>query len=213
VIVRALLLDFDGLMIDTEWPAYVAWGEIYADYGQRLALGEWVRAVGTRGGFDPVSRLEELCGRRLDAAALGARKVARKAALCDALPLMPGVVAAIARARELGWGVAVASTSGSGWVRGHLDRLGLTGALDAVLTGDMVARVKPAPDLYLAAATRLGAAPAGCVVCEDSINGVLAAKAAGMYAVAVPNRVTRCLDFSAADEVIPTLEGLRLPPP
>ena len=209
---RALLLDFDGLMIDTEWPAYVAWGEIYADHGQTLELRDWSRAVGTRGGFDPVEHLGGLLGRSLDRAALSARKVARKAALCESLPLLPGVARAMARARALGWGLAVASTSDAGWVRGHLGRLGLIDALDAVVTGDQVARVKPAPDLYLAAAAQVGAAPAGCVVCEDSRNGILAARSAGMYAVAVPNRVTAALDFSNADAVIPSLEALVLPP-
>jgi HAD superfamily hydrolase (TIGR01509 family) len=207
----ALIFDFDGLMVDTEWPAFEAWSAIYREHGVELLLSRWVECVGSSTArFDPVAHLCELTGRTLDGPVLVADKERRKAGICDVLGVMPGVEAQIAAARAHGWTVAVASSSGSGWVRGHLERLGLTQRLDAILTREDVARVKPAPDLYLKAAAVLGAAPAACVVLEDSLNGVRAAKAAGMRCYAVPNRVTRGLDFSEADAVLASVAELPL---
>jgi beta-phosphoglucomutase-like phosphatase (HAD superfamily) len=74
-----------------------------------------------------------------------------------------------------------------------------------------VERVKPAPDLFLLAATRLGVAPERCVVFEDSPNGIRAARAAGMRCVAIPNAVTSALSMEGADLVLPSLSAQSLP--
>ncbi len=207
---RALLLDFDGLMVDTEWPAYRAWQAIYARHGAALALSDWVRCVGSGYGerFDPVRQLAELSGRSLDREALVAEKDRLKWRVTDTAPLLPGVAERIAEARALGWPVGVGSSSGGAWVRGHLDRLGVD--VDAIRTADDVQRIKPHPDIFLALAEALGVAPGDCVVCEDSLNGVLAARAAGMFAVAVPNRVTRILRFDEAHLRVESLLALSL---
>lgn len=207
---RALILDFDGLMVDTEWPAYEAWQAIYARYGAALALTDWVKCVGSHYGerFDPVHHLSALTGRSFDHAAMVAEKNRLKWQVTDTAPLLPGVTERIAEARALGWPVGVGSSSGLGWVQGHLDRLGVS--VDAVRTADHVQQVKPHPDIFLALAEALGVPPGACVVCEDSMNGVLAARAAGMYAVAVPNRVTRVLPFEEADLRLDSLTALSL---
>jgi putative hydrolase of the HAD superfamily len=208
----ALILDFDGLVVDTEWPAYQAWCHIYRRFGVCLRLADWVHCVGSGYGdkFDPVVDLTMKLGRPLDRGALLREKDALKRAAVLEEPVMPGVEARIAEARSLGWAVAVASSSGAGWVEEHLGRLGLRARVDCVRTKDDVDRVKPDPAVFLAAAAGLGVAPAGCVVCEDSLNGVIAARAAGMVAVAVPNRVTRLLDFPQAHLRVESLEALSL---
>lgn len=207
----ALILDFDGLMVDTEWPSFLAWQEVYAEHGAVLHLPEWSARVGSDHGFDPVETLRSRSDRPLgDVDALLADRQRRKAARVAHQPLMPGVAAAIAQARRLGWAVGVASSSPLSWVGGHLDRLGMRAAVDAVRTRDDVTQVKPSPEVFLLTAAALGVAPGRCVVCEDSLNGVRAAKAAGMLAVAVPNRVTRVQDFSEADLRLSSLAGLRL---
>ena len=86
--------------------------------------------------------------------------------------------------------------------------MGLTGAFDTVVSGDEVPRGKPAPDGFLMAARRLWMAPERCFVVEDSRNGVLAAKAAGMTVAAVPGPATAHEDFSPADLILPSLEAL-----
>jgi beta-phosphoglucomutase-like phosphatase (HAD superfamily) len=112
---------------------------------------------------------------------------------------MLGVREYIADAERLGLRLGVASSSSRVWVLGHLERLRLNVEWDAVRTRDDVARTKPAPDLYLAAVEALGVAPHKAVAFEDSLNGIAAAKAAGLLCVAVPNALTAGIDLSRAD--------------
>ncbi len=100
---------------------------------------------------------------------------------------------------------AVVSSSSHHWVDGWLEKLGLTRHFQSTVCRGDAPQIKPAPDLYLEAAKRLAIAPAECLVIEDSLNGLKAAKAAGMSVWIVPNRVTECLDFSAADRVFRSL--------
>ena len=111
----------------------------------------------------------------------------------------------------MGLGRAVASSSSSAWVDGWLERHGLSSLVQAVCTRDHVERVKPAPDLFLLAASRLGVDPAACVVFEDSPNGLRAAHAAGMWCVVVPNAVTQGLAFEEPDLVLGSLAAHPLP--
>src|SRR5262249_6802376 len=150
-------------------------------------LEDWQHALGTHGGYDPCAHLAELTGEEFDHEALRQEVRARNLARCEALVLLPGVRDRVEEARALGLRTAVASSSTSAWVEGWLARHGISDLFDAVCSRDHVRRVKPAPDLYLLAARRLGAAPARCLVFEDSPNGIRAARAAGMRCVAVPN--------------------------
>lgn len=208
---EAVIFDFDGLVIDTESPAFDAWSAIYREHGQELRLDLWVGCVGaSEAGFDPIRHLAALLGRPVDGAALMADKERRKKAACDALRPLPGVLERLAEARELGLKVAVASSSSRAWVEGHLRRLDLVQAFDAMRTKDDVARVKPHPDLYLAAATALAVAPERCLAIEDSVNGVHAARAAGMACLAIPGPITRALDFRHATARFDSLATVRL---
>ena len=117
----------------------------------------------------------------------------------QAQPVMPGVLALIAAAERRGLKLAVASSSDRNWVESHLQRLNLRGHFAAVITADDVERVKPDPALYRLAAQALDVSPRRAVAIEDSYNGMLGAKRAGLLCVSVPNRITRASDFSAAD--------------
>jgi len=208
---RAVIFDFDGLIMDSEWPAYVAWSEIYQRFGVSLSLKDWVSCVGGyKTGFDPVLYLKEQVGESIDGEALFAEKEARKAALCELEPTLPGVLERIKEASKLGLTLAVASSSDRQWVDSHLIRLGIRDYFFGVITRSDVINAKPAPDLYLKAATTLDVKAESCIAIEDSLNGVNAAKAAGMFCVAVPNRVTRVLDFAAADIRVDSLANLSL---
>jgi HAD superfamily hydrolase (TIGR01509 family) len=199
-VIRALVFDFDGLMVDTELPAYDSWLDIYREYGQEFPLPLWSAVLGgSSREFDPVAYLAERAGRPLDAEAIRARRWRRKLELVAAQPLMPGVAAYIDDARRLGLGLGVASSSSRAWVVGHLDRLGVADRFDAILTADDVERVKPAPDLYLAAVAALGVRPDEAIALEDAPNGLLSAKRAGLVAVAVPNPLTGQLPLDHAD--------------
>jgi HAD superfamily hydrolase (TIGR01509 family) len=125
----------------------------------------------------------------------------------EARPL-PGVPDVPLRLRKAGFRLALATASPRPIVRAVLETIGLPRGFEAIVSGDEIVRGKPAPDAFLLAARRLGIDPEQCVVVEDSKNGVLAGKAAGMLVAAVPCAATSHDDFSAADVVLPTLEAL-----
>jgi HAD superfamily hydrolase (TIGR01509 family) len=207
---RAVVLDFDGLILDTETPIFEAWRTVYARRGQVLGLDAWQHSLGTHGGFDPHAHLGGLLGEALSHDALLEEVQALNRAACDAQPLLPGVEALLRAARELGLGTAVASSSTRGWVEGWLTRHGIRDLFDVLCGREDVAQVKPAPDLFLLAAVRLGVPPGGCIVFEDSPNGMRAARAAGMLCVAVPNTLTRELALPDPDLVVSSLAELSL---
>jgi HAD superfamily hydrolase (TIGR01509 family) len=210
-VITALVFDFDGLIVDTETPDYVAWQEIYADHGCALPADTWALNVGSGHLFDPHTHLERLLGRPLDRGTLRRRASDRFHQVLGALAPLPGVTDHLDAAAALGLRVGLASSSSRAWVAGHLEQLGLLGRFAALCTADDVARTKPDPELYLLALARLGVEPGQALALEDSPNGVRAARAAGMRCVAVPNPVTRLMDLSHADLVLPSLAELPLP--
>ncbi|BAS27872.1 phosphoglycolate phosphatase [Limnochorda pilosa] len=201
------MLDLDGTIIDTESALYDAWEEVYGRRGAVLPLEEWMRCVGTSpDAFDPYAYLEGLVGHRLDRRALEAEVEQAAAAHLARLRPRDGVVALVEAARREGLGLAVASSSGRPWVERFLEQAGLTAAIDVLATADDVARVKPAPDLYLLALGRLGVEASEALAVEDSPNGARAALAAGLRCVVVPNPLTAGEVFPAE---VPRLSSLR----
>jgi HAD superfamily hydrolase (TIGR01509 family) len=199
--IRALVFDFDGLIVDTEGPVFEGWRSLFESLGQELTEERWSGVIGHGSGwFDPFPELEEAVGRPLDRDELHRARRARELDLIASKPVLPGVREWIARGQELGLGLGVASSSSLGWVNGHLERLGIT-AFRCVCGREVVAegRTKPAPDLYLSAAACLGVAPQEALAIEDSGVGLTAAKSAGLRCVAVPGPLTLRNDFSAAD--------------
>jgi HAD superfamily hydrolase (TIGR01509 family) len=203
--IAAVVLDFDGLIVDTETPIFEAWLGAYRRRGCSVGLDEWQHALGTHGGFDPLDHLDALLGGALDREAVLAEVKAATATGCDGQPLLPGVEGLLREAKALGLGRAVASSSSCGWVNGWLERHGIRDLLDVVVARDDVRNVKPDPELFLLAAARLGVEPGACVVFEDSPNGMRAALAAGMRCVAVPNALTRPLARPDVDLVLDSL--------
>jgi HAD superfamily hydrolase (TIGR01509 family) len=207
---EAILLDFDGLILDTETPLLEEWRVVYGRWGHALGLDVWQHGLGTKDGFDPCAHLATLTGNAFDPAALRREVHTRYRQRCDAEPLRAGVEAVLREARALGLGTAVASSAPQAWVEGWLERHGIRPLFDCVCAREHVDRVKPAPDLFLLAARTLGVSPAACVVFEDSPNGVKAARAAGMSCVVVPNDVTRPLPLPDPDLVVESLAGQTL---
>lgn len=197
---QAIVFDFDGTIVDTETPDYQTWQEIYSSYDVALPLDLWLQCVGGgTGSFDPHDHLETELGRAIDRQRLRTERRRRFLDRVHAQPVLPGVPELIAAAQRRGLKLAVASSSDRNWVDSHLQRLGLRALFDAVVTADDVERVKPDPALYRVAVKRLDVPPRRALAIEDSYNGMLGAKGAGLHCIAVPNRVTRSSDFSAAD--------------
>ena len=209
-LIRAIVFDFDGLILDTEEPVYRSWLEVYAAHGEELPFAKWVQIVGsTTTGFHPQHHLEERLGRPLSKEVLD-RRLDRRTEMILANAVLPGVVDHLDAARERGLLLGVASSSTADWVRGHLARLGILDRFQCLRCRDDVAHAKPEPDLYLAVLDCLGAAPSEAVAIEDSPNGVAAAKRAGMKCVAIPNSITERLDLSEADVVLSSLADVTM---
>ena len=197
--VEALVFDFDGLILDTEYPIYQAWQECYEAHGRHLALEVYCECVGSDfGRFDPASHLEEAHGGDIDWDFWDEKREARVREIVNHLPPLPGVAERLAEARKAGLPCAVASSSPRSWVEPHLERLGLRHYFEFTKCRDDVVEPKPAPDLFSAAVEGLGVAPSRALVFEDSLNGLKASLAAGIPCVVVPNRVTGHLVFSGS---------------
>jgi HAD superfamily hydrolase (TIGR01509 family) len=209
--VRALLFDFDGLIVDTESPAFAAWRRLYAQHGQELSLDRWSAQIGTIDGFDAFAHLEELVGSPLDRDVLQAGRLEHELTLVEAEQLRPGVAHYLAGAERLGLRKAIVSSGSRPWIDRNLRRLEQAYGWDAIVTADGDAsRAKPSPTLYLEALDTLSVDAADAVAFEDSPNGIRAARAAGLYCVGVPNPVTAALGLDQADLVVESLATLPL---
>ena len=207
--IEAVVFDFDGTILDTETPFFYAWCEAYQEHGLELTVEEWASCLGTHGGFDPLEDLASK-GATFDPDDLLARMRTRKDELTDVDTLLPGILEWILEAADLGLSIAVASSSTHGWVNGHLTRLALADRFGHVSCREEGVPAKPEPDLYLQACEALGVDPRCALAVEDSPNGVTAAKAAGMFCIAVPHELTASLDLGHADLILPSLGDLSL---
>jgi putative hydrolase of the HAD superfamily len=206
---RALIFDFDGLMVDTETAIYHSWKEIYANHGHALPLATYVQCVGSHGSeYDPLTELETMVGEPLNRDELMAWQSARNRELHIGLDTRPGIRELLLEAENANIPCAVASSSNALWVHGWLDKLGLRSHFAEIITRDDVARAKPAPDLFLLALQKLGLSGTDALVLEDSANGLIAAVAAQIPCVIIPNEVTTGLNFTDARAVLPTLAGV-----
>jgi len=210
-VIRALILDFDGLIIDSERAVAGAWAELFAGEGFAFPEEIWRSMVGTRENDGVLwAELERLAGRTLDTETLDAVRRARGVELANELDALPGVMALLDRAREARLQLAVASSSSGWWVCGHLERLGLAERFEVVRTLEDASRSKPFPDVYVETLRALGIAAGEAIAFEDSAPGVEAAKAAGLHVIAVPGSYTEHMDFTLADEVLASLEEVPL---
>lgn len=210
---RGLLFDFDGLLLDTETPSRRAFEDLYRDHGHELPHDRWSTVIGTIGAeFEPYAHLEELVGAQLDRELLDARRRAREDELMDLEDLRPGIEEYLAEADRRGLARAIVSSSSRDWVDRHLGRLGHANGWSAIVTADGdTERAKPRPTLYLEALNEIGVTAAEAIAFEDSPNGVRAAKAAGVFCVAIPNPATQTLALDDADLVLDSLADLPLP--
>jgi HAD superfamily hydrolase (TIGR01509 family) len=210
---KALIFDFDGLILDTETPEVLVWQSIYQDHGFELPVQEWEKTVGGYGisTFDAAEHLALLSSGRLDSVSLRSRYRKTADEIIHASPVLPGVVHLIEQAKEGGLKVCIGSSSPHSWVDTHSKRLGIFHYFDHVICADDVAagRTKPNPDIYLKALERLNISRDAAVVFEDSVNGVLAARRAGIFVVAVPNPLTARMGVSG-DLTVSSLADLSL---
>lgn len=207
--ISAVLFDFDGVLVDTEWAIYQAWLRTFRNHGHDLPLEVYTRCIGSDfQTWSPKTHLEELSGLTFDWHDLDTRRQVEIIRDLEEEKPMPGVIGMLDKLSAQGIRKAVVSSSSHHWVDGWLNKLDLMDRFETVVCRGDAPRIKPAPDLYLEAAARLQLEPSECLVIEDSLNGVKAAKAAGMPVWVIPNRVTLGLDFTGVENIFPDMEKL-----
>ena len=180
----AVVFDFDGLILDTEWPIYHSANAAFVDHGVELSFELWQSFIGRLDHPHWTEILADTLGRPVDRDQLMARYLPPREELIASLPIQPGIAELIDSLVDHGVPLAVASSSSLEWVTGHLRRLELIDRLDAIHGGDHEVE------------------PASAVAVEDSRTGCDAAIAAGMAVVAIPSRMTVGMDFAQADLVV-----------
>jgi HAD superfamily hydrolase (TIGR01509 family) len=209
---RALIFDFDGLILDTETAEVEIWTELYSQVGLSFNMDAYMHLVGANGerGFHPADPISDRPGeeRSNDQVRVEHRRLAWEKTL--KLQPLEGVVDLIHSAKTKGYTLAIGSSANYDWVSTHLKRLGLFEYFDTIVTFDDVEEAKPAPDIYLKVLEKLNISGDQAIVLEDSYNGVLAARRAGIRAVAVPNPITKDQDFSLAESVLDSMRDIDL---
>lgn len=212
---QAIIFDMDGLMVDSEPLSRNAWNQVLQAHGYQMTDDVYRQIIGRR-----TDQSAEFILNQYPLPMTAAELASQKADVfhqirAQGIPAMPGLMGlqAILKQRGIPWAVATASP------RDHaeiiLAQLGLTADCHAIAAGNEVAHGKPAPDIYLLAAERLGIDPTVCLALEDSEPGCTAAKTAGMTVIAIPNEETKTAVFSCADyryaslkQVIENLDAL-----
>ncbi|MDH3944527.1 MAG: HAD-IA family hydrolase [Anaerolineae bacterium] len=204
---KALIFDFDGLILDTEMPDFISWQEVYDQHGIELPRDQWDTILGgnANSDFDPFNYLEGQLGHAVDREAIQEARHARELETVLQLPILPGVEEYFREAHRMGLKLGVGSSSESSWVLPLLEHLGISGEFDCVVTADDVSKTKPDPEIFNLVLARLGITAAEGVVFEDSPNGITAAKTAGIFCVCVPNEFTAHLNIDHADLIVNSL--------
>ncbi len=206
---KGIIFDFDGVLVDTEWAIYQSWVHLYAREGQTIPIETYAPCLGA--GYthwDPAEHLEKLTGRHYDWELETPARQAMLEADLERMGLMHGAAKLMDWCVAQGIGLTVASSSSRRWVQGWLEKLGIYHRFAGVFTRTDGYAVKPAPDLFEAARLCLGLEKADCLIVEDSENGTIAARNAGIPCVAIPNRMTAQSDFSAATTLCSSLSQL-----
>lgn len=208
---KGIIFDFDGLILDTETPDYIAWETVFRHYGAFLAFDEWAVGVGKKlEDFDILALLEAKAQTAPDKTQVIKMHDEIASQMIDKQPLQPGILDFIRDARSKGIKLAVASSSDYKWVHGNLTKHNLVEYFDQIFTADDVVQAKPSPELYIKSLNALQISPHEAIAIEDSPNGISAAKAAALYCVAIPNHVTQKMDLKQADLILDTLENVSL---
>lgn len=205
--IRAVIFDFDGLILDTETPLIDAYADVHLAHGVAFDRALFIRSVGhAEYAFDPWHGFSP----HADRAALEVERRERKEALLEQQRLLPGVLPLLDDARRLGLRIGLASNSEHAWVEPHLARLGLLDRFEFLACREDALSPKPEPDLYRLVLNRFGLRGIEAIAFEDSHTGSLAAKRANLWTVAVPGPSTAHHDLSHADLLVNSLAAVHL---
>jgi len=205
--IRAIVFDFDGLIVDTETPLIDAYGVVHERHGVAFDRTLFIKNVGHADyNFDPWHGFSP----HADRATLEEERRACKDEILLRQPVLPGVVQLLDAAKHVGLRIGLASNSEHSWVEPQLERVGLLERFEFLACREDVPSPKPEPDLYKLVLNRFGLRGHEAIAFEDSHTGSLAAKRANLWAVAVPNVSTAHHDFSHVDLRVNSLAEVSL---
>lgn len=209
--IKGLIFDFDGIIIDSERPTLQSWQEIYRSFDRELPMNEYYLTIGTTDHlFDPLKYLINITKKNIDEIQIRSKHKARMLELINENDLLPGVRDYLDRAKDLSLLLGIASSGMGPWVNHLLESKNIHHYFDCVITSDMVPFPKPAPDLYLSALQKMCLNSDEVIAFEDSPNGLVSAKSSGIFSVAIPNHVTKEMDFSQASLILTSMSQLTL---
>lgn len=190
--IKAVVFDMDGILLDTESMSDRTWVKAAGEMGIE-DIGPALDICRGSNSEKITDRLNELFGSVPGFSGTKflerTRELFHELEVTEGIPLMAGAVEILSYLKEKGYPLGLASSTRGETVRRQLTNAGLIGFFDVIITGDMVKKSKPDPEIYLTACSRLGFAPEECAGIEDSLNGVRSTAAAGMKAVMVPDMV------------------------
>ncbi|WP_197282608.1 HAD family hydrolase [Bacillus sp. FJAT-18017] len=193
--IKGIVFDFDGLIIDTESLWFEAYKEVMGYYQCELTLEQFSKVIGTTDEALHVF-FEKTTGVTFVEVDIEGKTYALFQEKAGALELREGVRDYLEEAKRLGLKIGLASSSGREWIMAYLRKFRIHHYFDVMKTKEDVEKVKPDPALYQQALIDLGIQPSESIAFEDSLNGSLAASTTGMHCVVVPNPVTASLQFS-----------------
>lgn len=193
--VKALVFDFDGTIIDTETLWFQAFKEVLLeDYNIHLPLEEFAKVIGTTDEL-LYSYIDSQSNSSISHDVLNEKVRQRLNISKKELILRDGIEELLMEAQHKGLKIGIASSSDRKWIEEFLEQLQIRGYFSVIKSKDDVTKVKPDPELYIKAIQELGVLPHEAIAFEDSINGSMAAIDAGLKVVVIPNDVTRFLQF------------------
>lgn len=208
---KYILFDMDGVLINTEPLHFKVWKKLGVKYGIDMDYDTYKACIGsTRNTLFQI--IKDAYGVDLfDEPTVGETFAKIKADFIaeEGLPRIDGAEDTVRYLYDKGYKMAVASSSGQSYIENQMKEIGIYDCFQVLCSGEDVPNPKPAPDVFLKACKMLGAQPEECIVVEDSMNGSIAAKAAGMYCYGIANPDSGNQDLSNADVVIPTIKDLK----
>ncbi|WP_139185074.1 HAD family phosphatase [Psychrobacillus sp. OK028] len=207
---KGVIFDFDGLIVDTESTWYEAFKEVFWEsHHISLDLIGYSHCIGT--GNDVLyTYFREIAGDLVNCELIEEYATLRYEEKMGVPVLREGVKEYLDEAKQSNMKIALASSSSKQWVHTYLERLNIIDYFEVINTKDDVIKIKPDPELYHKTLMDLGLSPKETIVFEDSLNGLSAAKQAGIRCIIVPNNVTRNLKFENFDARIDSMAEITL---
>ncbi|MTT32388.1 HAD-IA family hydrolase [Terrilactibacillus sp. BCM23-1] len=209
--IKAIIFDFDGTIIDTETAWYVAFKDAYKEHGVDLTLAKYSECLGTSlHSFDPYTYLRTHHNIPIDLDEFRQSIQNTHTKMMESESIRPGILNLLDEAKESGLKIGLATSSHMDWVKKFVNLLNIEDYFDCYCTADSVKHVKPDPELYHQALDRLGVKANEAIAIEDSPNGSLAAVRAGIPTIVAKNKITSQLPFSKGHYTIDSLENYTL---